>query len=119
MVILRTAIRADGTVSDIEVLKGLPLGLTEQAIEAVQQRLFEPATFCGKAVDVSFNQTVWFELPAVESASTLDAEAIEAGSTAKNNWRASAVFAGIVTLLMAAGFVVLLGVLRTTRGMGK
>lgn len=47
---LRLALRADGTVSDISVLKGLPDGLTERAIEAAKRIRFTPAQKEGRNV---------------------------------------------------------------------
>jgi TonB family protein len=47
---LRLALRADGTVSDISVLKGLPDGLTERAIEAARRIRFTPAQKDGRNV---------------------------------------------------------------------
>ncbi|MFQ5349709.1 MAG: energy transducer TonB, partial [Thermoanaerobaculia bacterium] len=43
-VILRLVIDETGEVSEVEVLKGLPYGLTETAIAAVEEWTFEPAT---------------------------------------------------------------------------
>ena len=50
MVKLRLALRADGTVSDISVVKGLPHGLTERAIEAAKKIRFTPAQREGRNV---------------------------------------------------------------------
>lgn len=47
---LRMALRADGTVTDISVLKGLPDGLTERAIEAARRVRFLPAQRNGRNV---------------------------------------------------------------------
>jgi len=46
----------------VKVLKGLDLGLTEQAVEAVKQWKFKPGTLNGEPVDVIFNLTVNFTL---------------------------------------------------------
>lgn len=62
VVILQTTVRSDGTVGRVEVLKGLPMGLSEQAIAAVRQRRFEPATRNGEPICVHLNQTVEFQL---------------------------------------------------------
>lgn len=62
VVILATTVRRDGTVGTAEVLKGLPMGLSEKAVEAVRQRRFEPATRNGEPLCVRFNQTVNFQL---------------------------------------------------------
>jgi hypothetical protein len=46
----------------VEVIKGLPLGLTETAIESLLQWTFEPATLDGKPVAVYYNLTFNFRL---------------------------------------------------------
>lgn len=43
-VALEATVDEEGRVRDIKITKGLPLGLTEQAIKAVQQWQFKPAT---------------------------------------------------------------------------
>lgn len=62
VVILRTVVDADGTVRDVEVLKGLPLGMTESAVETVRQWRFRPATRNGVPVPVYYNLTISFSL---------------------------------------------------------
>jgi TonB family protein len=52
LVVLRLILAADGTVKHIEVIKGLPDGLTEKAIEAAQKIKFKPAQKDGKTVSV-------------------------------------------------------------------
>ena len=61
-VIVQAIIDKQGNVTDIKVLKGLPMRLTEAAVEAVQQWKFKPATLNGKPVDVYYNLTVTFHL---------------------------------------------------------
>jgi TonB family protein len=78
VVILGTRIDRNGVVTDIKVLKGLPNGLTEAAVDAVKRWVFKPATMNGQAVDVIFNLTVNFQLvktPDPEAAAKTDAEA--------------------------------------------
>jgi len=41
---------ADGDVKQVRVVRGLPDGLTEQAIEAARQAKFKPAVKDGKPV---------------------------------------------------------------------
>jgi len=55
-VILRAILSADETVKHIEVITGLPNGLTESAIAAARQIKFKPAMKDGKVV------SVWVEL---------------------------------------------------------
>ena len=62
VVIVRTVIAEDGSVEEVEVLKGLPEGLTESAVEAVKQWRFEPATLDGEPVSVYYNLTINFRL---------------------------------------------------------
>ena len=56
----------DGLVRDVKVLKGLPFGLEEAAVEAVRQWTFEPATKNGLPVPVVFNLTINFKLDVEE-----------------------------------------------------
>ena len=62
IVILRLLVDATGKVAEVDVLKGLPLGLTETAIAAVEQWEFEPALHKGEPVAVLYNITVNFRL---------------------------------------------------------
>ncbi len=62
VVILRTAIDQEGNVADVRVLKGLQMGLTEAAVDAVKQWKFEPATIDGEPIPVGYNVTVKFQL---------------------------------------------------------
>ena len=62
IVILLATINEAGIVEDVEVVKGLPHGLTEQAIEALKQWTFEPATLEGEPVAVFYNLTFKFRL---------------------------------------------------------
>jgi len=62
VVILQTIIDKAGGVTDIKVLKGLPSGLTEAAVEAVSKWRFEPATLEGKPVAVYYLVTVSFSV---------------------------------------------------------
>ena len=49
-VILNVVFGADAKIGEIEVVQGLPYGLTESAIEAAKKIRFEPATKDGQAV---------------------------------------------------------------------
>lgn len=62
VVLLHAVIDAEGKVSTIEVLKGLPLGLSESAVETVKTWRWEPARRDGVPVPVYFTLTVSFSL---------------------------------------------------------
>jgi TonB family protein len=62
VVILQTIIDTVGNVTDVRVLKGLPSGLTEAAVEAVSSWRFKPATLDGKPVAVYYLVTVSFSV---------------------------------------------------------
>lgn len=62
VVILQVVIDERGDVTDVKVLTGLPMGLDAQAIEAVRQWKFEPATRNGEPVEVYYHLTVEFVL---------------------------------------------------------
>jgi protein TonB len=62
VVIVETIIDPSGRVTDARVLKSLPMGLSESAVDAVRQWRFKPATLDGRAVSVYFTLTVKFEL---------------------------------------------------------
>lgn len=62
VVIVQAIIDKDGNVTNVQVLKGLPMGLDQAAVEAIKRWKFEPATLNGKPVDVYYNLTVNFTL---------------------------------------------------------
>ena len=62
VVIVQAIIDREGNVTNVKVLKGLPMGLEEAAVEAIKQWKFKPATLNGKPVTVYFNLTVNFKL---------------------------------------------------------
>ncbi len=61
-VILDLIIDTDGRVESVTVLRGLPLGLTQRAVEAVEQWRFEPSTYRNRPVRVRYVLTVNFNL---------------------------------------------------------
>jgi len=61
-VLLAIVILADGTTTNIRVIRPLGLGLDEKAIEAVQKWKFRPSMKDGKPVAVSANVEVNFRL---------------------------------------------------------
>jgi periplasmic protein TonB len=62
VVIVEAVVNKQGEVEQVKVLKGLPLGLSEQAVEAVKKWRFHPGTLNGEAVEVVFSLTVNFTL---------------------------------------------------------
>ncbi|MCP4202078.1 MAG: energy transducer TonB [bacterium] len=62
VVIVEAIIDKQGNVTNVKVLKGLPMGLDQAAAEAVKRWKFEPATLNGKPVAVIYNLTVNFQL---------------------------------------------------------
>lgn len=62
VVVLECTIGKEGSVKEAKVLRGLPLGLTESAVEAVQRWQFKPSTLNGKPVEVLYILTVRFNL---------------------------------------------------------
>lgn len=62
VVIVQAIIDKQGNVTNVKVLKGLPMGLSEEAVKAIKKWKFSPATLNGKPVDVYYNLTVNFRL---------------------------------------------------------
>ena len=62
VVIVQAIVNKTGDVTNVKVLKGLPMGLEEEAVKAIKRWKFEPATLNGKPVDVYYNLTVNFRL---------------------------------------------------------
>ena len=62
VVILEITVSKQGTVKDVKVLRGLPMGLTEAAVEAVKQWEYEPSTLNGRPVEVLVTVTARFNL---------------------------------------------------------
>jgi len=61
-VVLQAVINERGRVTDVRVLRGLPMGLDQAAVEAVRDWTFEPAKLQGRAVKVYYTLTVDFRL---------------------------------------------------------
>jgi protein TonB len=61
-VILEAVIDQKGRVTDLRVLKGLPLGLDQSALDAVRDWRFKPATLEGRPVRVFYTLTVNFQI---------------------------------------------------------
>jgi TonB family protein len=62
IVIVAATIDTTGHVVTAEILKPLPMGLTDAAIDAVREWEFTPATSGGKPVAVLYNLTIAFRL---------------------------------------------------------
>ena len=60
-VLVRAVIDERGKVRGVEVLRGLPHGMTEAAVDAIRRWRFAPATLHGEAVAVYRNLSVRFE----------------------------------------------------------
>ncbi len=50
-VVMRVLVGADGAVKQVEVIRGLPDGLTEEAVKSMQQTRFKPATKNGQPIE--------------------------------------------------------------------
>jgi periplasmic protein TonB len=62
VVIVQAIIDAEGNVTNVKVLKGLPMGLDQAAANAVKSWRFRPATLHGRPVSVYYNLTVNFQI---------------------------------------------------------
>jgi protein TonB len=62
VVVLQAIIDEQGYVTQLKVLRSLPMGLDQAALDAVRQWRFKPATLEGRAVKVYFNLTVNFKV---------------------------------------------------------
>ena len=62
VVVLRAIIDERGYVTDVQLLRGQPMGLDQSAMDAVKTWRFKPATLHGQPVKVYFNLTVNFTL---------------------------------------------------------
>jgi TonB family protein len=62
VVILEAVIDREGNIPRVKVLKGLPSGLTDSAVETVKQWKYKPATLEGKPVAVFMVLTISFSL---------------------------------------------------------
>ena len=62
VVIVQAIIDKQGNVTNVKVLKGLPMGLEEAAVDAIKQWKFKPAMLNGRPVTVYYNLTVNFKL---------------------------------------------------------
>jgi protein TonB len=61
-VIVEAIIDEQGRVTDVRILKALPMGLDQAAVEAVRSWRFKPATLAGRPVKVYYTLTANFTL---------------------------------------------------------
>ena len=61
-VVIRGIVRTDGRIDNVEIIKDLPNGLGDAALDAVRRWRFRPATFRGEPIDVYYTVTVNFRL---------------------------------------------------------
>jgi protein TonB len=61
-VIVQAVIDEQGRVVDVKVLKNLPMGLDQAAVDAVSRWRFKPATLHGRPVKVYYSLTVVFRV---------------------------------------------------------
>src|SRR5262249_34844390 len=61
-VVLQAVIKSDGTVDVLRVVRGLPLGLTDSAIDAIKQWRFRPGQKDGQNADIALNIEVNFNI---------------------------------------------------------
>ena len=62
VVVVEAIIDGTGRVTDVRVVKPLPMGLSESALDAVRQWRFQPATLNGRPLSVFFTLQVHFKL---------------------------------------------------------
>ncbi|MCU1227738.1 MAG: uncharacterized protein JWO97_622, partial [Acidobacteria bacterium] len=62
VVVVEAIIDKQGNVDQVRILKGLPMGLSAEAEDAVRKWKFRPGTLNGQPVDVIFSLTVTFTL---------------------------------------------------------
>ncbi|MHB0969665.1 MAG: energy transducer TonB [Thermoanaerobaculia bacterium] len=74
VVVVEAIIDRHGNVDRVKVIKGLPLGLSDAAADAVKKWKFKPGTMGGQPVDVIFNLTVTFTLDGTARADSSSSE---------------------------------------------
>ena len=62
IVIIEAIIDQNGNVTDARILKGLPFGLEQSALDAVKRWKFVPGTLNGQPVPVFYDLTINFRL---------------------------------------------------------
>ena len=84
--IVEAIIDRDGNVDRVRVIKGLPMGLSEEAERAVRKWKFKPGTMNGQAVDVIFNLTVNFKVATSPTAIAFSPAGRGRGSRGRRLW---------------------------------
>ena len=59
---LQAVVRTDGTVDVLRVVRGLPAGLTDSAIQAIKQWQFRPGQKDGQNADIALNIEMNFNI---------------------------------------------------------
>ena len=62
VVVLSLLIDTNGQVTDVTVIRGLPFGLSENAVSAARQWRFEPCSINGNPVSVRYTLTIQFRI---------------------------------------------------------
>ena len=62
IVILEAVVDAEGSVRNVKILKGLPMGLDQSAVDTVMTWKYQPAKMEGRPVPVYFTFTISFSL---------------------------------------------------------
>ncbi|MCP3959486.1 MAG: energy transducer TonB [bacterium] len=62
VVIIQAVIDRHGSVAAVALLKGLPMGLGEEAMRTISTWLFEPATLNGEPIVVNYNLTASYRM---------------------------------------------------------
>lgn len=62
LVIIEAVIDRQGNVTEARIIKGLPMGLDQEALSAIRRWKFKPGTLNGNPVPVYYNLTVNFRL---------------------------------------------------------
>ena len=60
--LFRSVIDREGNVTEARILKGLPMGLDQEALRVIRMWKFRPGTLNGQPVAVYYNLTVNFRL---------------------------------------------------------
>ena len=62
VVVIEAIIDKQGRVKNAKILRGLPMGLDQSALDALKQWTFHPATLDGRPVEVFYVLTINFAL---------------------------------------------------------